>query len=79
MRLIPAALTMGSRLTPPEGMHVDDTFIPGNIKVVAPRYTIFRRESPEIAPYFHMIRYYLLVLYAAGHNFEPSLTGIMNL
>ncbi|RAH58924.1 cytochrome P450 [Aspergillus piperis CBS 112811] len=45
MRLIPAALTMGTRLTPPEGMVVEGTFIPGNIKVVAPRYTISRMAS----------------------------------
>lgn len=45
MRLIPAALTMGTRLTPPEGMTVDGTYIPGGIKVAAPKYTIFRAES----------------------------------
>jgi cytochrome P450 len=42
MRLIPAALTMGTRTTPPEGMTVDGTYIPGGIKVAAPKYTIFR-------------------------------------
>ncbi|KAF3389060.1 hypothetical protein F1880_003177 [Penicillium rolfsii] len=45
MRLIPAALTMGTRTTPAEGMTVDGTFIPGGIKVAAPKYTIFRMES----------------------------------
>ncbi|CEJ59403.1 hypothetical protein PMG11_08028 [Penicillium brasilianum] len=45
MRLIPAALTMGTRVTPPEGMTIDGTFIPGGIKVAAPKYTIFRMES----------------------------------
>jgi cytochrome P450 len=44
MRLIPAALTMGTRLTPPEGMTIDGTYIPGGIKVAAPRYTIFRSK-----------------------------------
>jgi hypothetical protein len=42
MRLIPAALTMGTRTTPAEGMTVDGTYIPGGIKVAAPKYTIFR-------------------------------------
>ncbi|OKO95665.1 Tryprostatin B 6-hydroxylase [Penicillium subrubescens] len=45
MRLIPAALTMGTRTTPEEGMTVDGTYIPGGIKVAAPKYTIFRMES----------------------------------
>ncbi|GLI77596.1 hypothetical protein PoHVEF18_005887 [Penicillium ochrochloron] len=45
MRLIPAALTMGTRTTPAEGMTVDGTYIPGGIKVAAPKYTIFRMES----------------------------------
>ncbi|KAI1381207.1 benzoate 4-monooxygenase cytochrome P450 [Hypoxylon crocopeplum] len=45
MRLIPAALTMGSRVTPSEGIMIDGTFIPGKVKIVAPRYTIFRMET----------------------------------
>ena len=43
MRLFPAALTTGSRLTPPEGLHIDGTFIPGATKITAPRYSVFRR------------------------------------
>lgn len=43
MRLLPAALTMGTRLTPPEGLHIDGTFIPGRTKIAAPRYSVFRR------------------------------------
>lgn len=44
MRLIPAALTMGSRITPEEGIQIDGTWIPGNIKIAGPRYTIFRSK-----------------------------------
>ncbi|GAP91120.2 putative cytochrome P450 [Rosellinia necatrix] len=45
MRLLPAALTMGTRVTPSEGLVIGDTFIPGNVKIAAPRYSIFRSES----------------------------------
>lgn len=44
MRLVPAALTMGTRITPPEGITIDGTWIPGGIKIAGPRYTIFRSE-----------------------------------
>lgn len=44
MRLLPAVLTFSSRVTPPEGITVENTFIPGNTKICAPRYTIGRRE-----------------------------------
>ncbi|KAJ5291528.1 cytochrome P450 [Penicillium angulare] len=44
MRLIPAALTMGTRMTPAQGMTIDGTYIPGGIKLAAPKYTIFRSE-----------------------------------
>lgn len=43
MRLIPAALTQGSRITGPTGFRIDDVFIPPGVKICAPRYTIFRR------------------------------------
>ena len=42
MRLLPAVPTMGSRVTPPEGLMVEGVFIPGGIKICAPRYTIGR-------------------------------------
>lgn len=45
MRLLPAVLTFSSRITPPEGLMIDGTFIPGNTKICAPRYTIGRREK----------------------------------
>lgn len=47
MRLLPAALSMGTRMTPREGLWIDGVFIPGNTKIAAPRYTIFRRESSQ--------------------------------
>lgn len=50
MRLIPAALTMGTRITPPEGLQIDGTWIPGSIKIVGPRYTIFRMEKAFVDP-----------------------------
>ncbi|KAJ5372970.1 hypothetical protein N7517_004976 [Penicillium concentricum] len=45
MRLLPAVLTFSSRVTPPDGLTIDGTFIPGNTKICAPRYTIGRREK----------------------------------
>lgn len=44
MRLLPAVLTFVTRVSPPEGMYVDGTYIPGNIKLAAPRYSIGRRK-----------------------------------
>lgn len=48
MRLIPAQMTGGSRMTPPEGLKVGDHFIPGNVKIVAPKYVVQR--LPEAFP-----------------------------
>ncbi|KAJ5172516.1 hypothetical protein N7492_005109 [Penicillium capsulatum] len=45
LRLHPAILTGGNRDTPPEGMMIGETFIPGNTTIVAPRYSLFRLES----------------------------------
>ncbi|KAI0397483.1 benzoate 4-monooxygenase cytochrome P450 [Xylariaceae sp. FL0594] len=42
MRLYPSILSFGSRVTPPEGLVVGDTVLPGEITVVAPRYSIGR-------------------------------------
>ena len=44
MRLLPATLTFVTRVSPPEGMEVEGTFIPGKIKIAAPRYSIGRRK-----------------------------------
>ncbi|KAL8794426.1 MAG: hypothetical protein Q9195_003013 [Heterodermia aff. obscurata] len=45
MRLLPAVLTFGTRVSPPDGMEVEGTFIPGDVKLVAPRYSIGRRQT----------------------------------
>ena len=45
LRLHPSVPTGGYRETPPEGIIVAGRFIPGNVTVVAPRYTMGRRES----------------------------------
>ncbi|PYH42553.1 cytochrome P450 [Aspergillus saccharolyticus JOP 1030-1] len=50
LRLLPAVLTFGSRVTPPAGLTIDGTFIPGGTKVCAPRYTIGRLESAYARP-----------------------------
>ncbi|KAK9777657.1 putative Tryprostatin B 6-hydroxylase [Seiridium cardinale] len=50
MRLIPAALTMGTRITPPEGLKIDGTWIPGGTRIAGPRYTIFRMERAFVQP-----------------------------
>ncbi|KAK6078382.1 cytochrome p450 [Seiridium cupressi] len=50
MRLIPAALTMGTRITPPEGLEIDGTWIPGGTRIAGPRYTIFRMERAFVQP-----------------------------
>ncbi|PYI09496.1 cytochrome P450 [Aspergillus sclerotiicarbonarius CBS 121057] len=51
MRLLPAILTQSSRVTPPEGLTIEGTFIPGNIKLCAPRYSIGRLESAYAQPH----------------------------
>ncbi|KAL6720637.1 hypothetical protein ACLMJK_002562 [Lecanora helva] len=45
MRLLPAVLTFVTRVSPPEGLEVEGTWIPGDVKIAAPRYTIGRLES----------------------------------
>lgn len=50
MRLLPAVLTFVTRVSPPNGMDVEGTFIPGNIKIAAPRYSIGRRKSRSSLP-----------------------------
>ncbi|KAJ5213940.1 hypothetical protein N7449_001109 [Penicillium cf. viridicatum] len=51
MRLLPAVLTFSSRVTPPQGLMIDGTFIPGNTKICAPRYTIGRLETAYVHPH----------------------------
>ncbi|KAK3166673.1 hypothetical protein OEA41_009798 [Lepraria neglecta] len=45
MRLYPVATTVVSRETLPKGIMIGDTFIPGNTKVLAPRWVIFRLKK----------------------------------
>ena len=42
LRLFPPVMTINTRVTPSQGLWFDDTFIPGGIRVVAPKYTIMR-------------------------------------
>jgi tryprostatin B 6-hydroxylase len=44
LRLHPPVPSGALRLTPPEGIKIGETFIPGNTTVVAPSYSIGRRE-----------------------------------
>lgn len=48
MRLLPAAMTGANRLTSDQGLWIDDTFLPGNIKVAAPKYSIMRRSYSQL-------------------------------
>ncbi|KAH7313675.1 cytochrome P450 [Stachybotrys elegans] len=45
LRLHPAVPTGGCRDTPPEGATISGRFIPGNITVCVPRYSVFRSEK----------------------------------
>lgn len=53
LRLHPAVPTGGNRDTPPEGMMIDGTFIPGNTTIVAPRYVLGRCKFLIIAVWSH--------------------------
>ena len=50
LRLVPPQLTGGGRITPPEGLWLNDTWIPGGTKVTAPKYVLSRRR---FLPLFH--------------------------
>jgi cytochrome P450 len=43
LRLVPPSPSVGSRLTGPDGLWVDDIWIPGGVKVNATKYVIQRR------------------------------------
>jgi cytochrome P450 len=49
LRLVPPQLTGSGRLTPSTGLQVGDTWIPGGVKVSAPKYVVAR--SPEAFEY----------------------------
>jgi cytochrome P450 len=44
MRLHPPVPSGVQRLTPPEGMMIGETFVPGNTIVYVPLYTLFRGQ-----------------------------------
>lgn len=45
LRLHPPVPTGGYRQSPPEGISIGGTYIPGNITIVSPRYSLGRLES----------------------------------
>ena len=47
LRLYPAVLSNALRSTPPEGILVGGTHIPGNATVSIPHYSLGRRELPS--------------------------------
>ncbi|KAJ3522636.1 hypothetical protein NM208_g12776 [Fusarium decemcellulare] len=50
LRLHPVVPSGLQRVTPPEGLQIDDTFIPGNTIVKAPSYTMYRDERAFVQP-----------------------------
>ncbi|KAF2180461.1 cytochrome P450 monooxygenase-like protein [Zopfia rhizophila CBS 207.26] len=50
LRLIPPALTGGSGITGPNGLWVDDVWIPAHTKVTAPKYVLHRLPSAFVKP-----------------------------
>ena len=50
LRLHPSVPTGGYRETPPQGIEIAGQFIPGNITIVSPRYTMGRRTSSLFLP-----------------------------
>ncbi|KAM5360590.1 Tryprostatin B 6-hydroxylase [Fusarium oxysporum] len=50
MRLYPAIPSGLQRITPPQGLHINGTFIPGNMIVQTPTYTLNRDERCFVRP-----------------------------
>jgi cytochrome P450 len=48
LRLAPPAMTGSPRMTGPGGLMVGDVWIPGGVKVTAPKYVMHRCESSEL-------------------------------
>ena len=44
LRIHPPVPTGGYRQSPKDGMKIADKYIPGNVTIVAPRYTLGKRE-----------------------------------
>ncbi|KAI0528278.1 cytochrome P450 [Xylaria bambusicola] len=50
LRLFPPVPTILPRLTPPEGLDIDGTFIPGNTTVFCPQFVISRGSESYVSP-----------------------------
>ncbi|KAK6957361.1 hypothetical protein Daesc_000145 [Daldinia eschscholtzii] len=50
LRLYPPVPTGGYRQSPPTGMTINDVYIPGNVTIVAPRYSLARLDSSYEEP-----------------------------
>ncbi|KGO40744.1 Cytochrome P450 [Penicillium expansum] len=50
LRLHPAVPSGTQRLTPPEGITIGNTYIPGNVMVCIPQHTLFRDERIFVRP-----------------------------
>lgn len=50
LRLHPPVPTGGYRQSPPEGMTINETYIPGNVTIVSPRHSLARLESSYERP-----------------------------
>ncbi|RYC59712.1 hypothetical protein CHU98_g6501 [Xylaria longipes] len=50
LRLFPPTPTSLPRLTPPEGLDIDGTFIPGNTSVISPQYVMGRSSEAYSSP-----------------------------
>lgn len=78
LRLYPVPPTAIVRKTPPEGIVVDGTYIPGNMNVWTPQYVIGRSEAAYERPFdFVPERWYCMhsmVKESAGY--APFLTGM---
>ncbi|KAL8895404.1 MAG: hypothetical protein Q9192_003654 [Flavoplaca navasiana] len=78
MRLLPAIATSGTRVTPPEGLTIAETFIPGDVKVAAPRYSIGRSRTSCVGKNLALtsIRMVIASLLATYHiSFAPGDNG----
>ncbi|KAI0427569.1 cytochrome P450 [Xylaria sp. FL1042] len=49
LRLYPPVPTGGNRVTPPAGVTINGTYIPGGVTIVAPKYSIHRLESSYVS------------------------------
>ncbi|KAI2642491.1 cytochrome P450 monooxygenase-like protein [Xylaria nigripes] len=50
LRLVPPIMSVGNRITGPNGMLIRDVLIPPGVKVVCPKYVLHRMESAFVQP-----------------------------